>query len=96
MDRPVCLPGQHGTPTTLTALSPQRDHEAIALMDTRVHESGHGTPGCGEPLCELDFEPRDLGCYGCHPGKHVTRQQPHGELVRVMPNDRVANCQAKR
>jgi hypothetical protein len=29
-------------------------------------------------------------------GKDVTRQQPHGEPVRVMKNDRVVDCQVKR
>jgi hypothetical protein len=48
-----------------------------------------------EPLSKLDFELCDLMLYMGHPGKHVTRQQTQSELVRVLKNDRVADCQAK-
>jgi hypothetical protein len=40
-------------------VGPQRDHEAISLIGTRVHSRLKGThraPGFGEPLSELDFE----------------------------------------
>ena len=79
-------------------VGPQRDHEAITLIDTWVHsglKSSHRAAGFGEPLSKLDFELRDLMRYRCHPGKHVTRQQTQSELVRVMKNDRVADGQVK-
>ena len=61
---------------------------------TRVNSS-HGAPGFGELLSKLDFELCDLvRCMG-HPGQHATRQQTHSELVRVMKNDRVVDCQVK-
>ena len=79
-------------------VGPQRDREAIALVDARIHprlKSSHRAPGSGEPLGKLDFELRDLMRDRGHPGKHVTRQQAQSELVRVMKNDRVVGCQAK-
>ena len=63
-------------------------------MDTRILNSRHRAPGSGEPLRKLDFEPRDLMRRRRDPGQHVTRQQPHGEPVRVMKNDRVVGGQA--
>ena len=79
-------------------VGPQRDHEAITLIDTWVHsrlESSHRAPGLGEPLSKPDLELRDLMRYGCHPGQHVTGQQTQSELVRVMKNDRVVDGQVK-
>jgi len=46
-------------------------------------------------LSKRDFELCDLMRYGCHPGQDVTRQQTQSELVRVMKNDRVVDCQVK-
>ncbi|GAA2432233.1 hypothetical protein GCM10010405_13950 [Streptomyces macrosporus] len=66
-----------------------------AWLHTRL-EGGHRAPGFGEPLGKLDFELCDLMRYGCHTGHDVTRQQTQSELVRVMKNDRVVDCQAKR
>jgi hypothetical protein len=49
----------------------------------------------GEPLGEVDFELRDVVFNRCHPGKHVTRQQPQGELVRVLQDEPIIGCQPK-
>jgi hypothetical protein len=68
------------------------------LIDTWLHsrvKSGHRAPGSGEPSSKLDFELCDPMRHRCHPGHHVTRQQTHSELVRVMKNDRVVDCQVK-
>ena len=46
-------------------------------------------------MSKLDFELCDLMRYRCHPGKHVTWQQTQSDLVRVMKNDRVVDCQVK-
>jgi hypothetical protein len=46
-------------------------------------------------LSKLDFELCDLMRYGCHPGQDVTGQQSQGELVGVMKDDRVVDCQVK-
>ncbi|MGN9784535.1 hypothetical protein ACTMTF_24075 [Nonomuraea sp. ZG12] len=65
-------------------------------MDTWRHprlKGGHGAPGLGEPLSELDLEPQDLiACMG-HPGEHVTGQQTQSELVRVVKDDGVVDRQ---
>jgi hypothetical protein len=68
------------------------------LVDAWLHsrlESSHRALGFGEPLSKLDFEPCDLMRHRCHPGQDVTRQQTQSELVRVMKNDRVVDCQVK-
>ena len=78
--------------------SPQRDHEAVTLVDARLHswlKSSHRALGLGEPLSKLDFELRDLMRYMGHPGQDVTRQQTQSEFVRVMKNDRVVDSQVK-
>ena len=80
-------------------VGPQRDHEAVTLVDARLHagiESGHRAAGCGEPLGKLDFEGRGLMRDGCHPGQDVTGQQAHGDPVRVVQNDRVVDGQTER
>jgi len=46
-------------------------------------------------LSKVDFELCDLSGYGCHSGQDITRQQTQSELVRVMKNDRVVDCQVK-
>jgi hypothetical protein len=79
-------------------VGPQRDHEAITFIDAWLHprlKGSHRRPGFGEPLSKLDFELQILMRYGCHPGQDVTRQQTQSELVRVMQNDRVVDCQIK-
>jgi hypothetical protein len=75
---------------------PQRDHEAIALMDTRAHATlkrRDGAPGFGEPLRERNFELCPLKLSMCHAGKHVTREQAQRELVRILQHDRVVDGQ---
>src|ERR1700760_1256242 len=60
-------------------VGPERDHEAVTLIDPRVHaglESRHRAAGRGELLGNLNFELCDLICHRCHPGQRVTRQQP--------------------
>jgi hypothetical protein len=47
-------------------------------------------------LSNLDFEPCNLTACMCDSGKDVTREQAHREHVRVVKNDRVADCQVKR
>ena len=77
-------------------VGPKRDHEAITLIDARLHsrlKSSHRTPGFREPLSKLDLELRDLLRHRCHPGQDVTGQQTQRELVRVMKNDRVVDSQ---
>ena len=78
-------------------VGPQRDHEAITLIDAWVHSGlkcGDRAPGIGEPLSKLDFEfVRPSECYRCHPGKYVTWQQAQSELVRVVNNARVLDGQ---
>jgi hypothetical protein len=79
-------------------MGPQRDHEAITLIDAWLHstlKSSHRTSGIEELLSKLEFELCDLMRYRCHPGQDVTRQQTQSELVRVMKNDRLIGCQAK-
>ena len=80
-------------------VGPQRDHEAVTLVDARLHsrlKRSHRALGFGEPLRKLDFELCDLLPDRCDSGKDVTRQQAHRELVRVVKNDRVVDRQAKR
>ena len=80
-------------------VGPQRDHEAVTLVDARLHsrlERSHGALGFGEPLRKLDLELRDLLRRRCDPGKDVTRQQAQREPVRVVKNDRVVDRQAER
>ena len=79
-------------------VGPQRDGEAVTLVDAWLHpglKRGRRAPGLGQQLGKLDFELRDLMLDRCHPGKHVTRPQTQGELVRVMKNDRVIDRQPK-
>ena len=74
-------------------VGPQRDHEAVTLIDARLHprvESGHRAPGLGEPLSKLDLELCDLLRHRCHPGQDVTRQQTQSQLVRVVDDDGTA------
>lgn len=88
------LPSGHGF-----VVGPQREHEAVALMDAWLHsrvESRHRAPGFGEPLSKVYFELRDLIRHRCHPGQDVTGQQTQSELVRVVENGRVVDCQAER
>jgi len=59
-----------------------------------AQESPQGNPIC-EPLSKLDFELCDLIRHSCHPGQDVTRQQTHGQPVRVVKHDYVVNSQAK-
>jgi hypothetical protein len=69
------------------------------LVDARLHsrlQSSHRAPGFGEPLSKVDLELRDLVRYRCDSGKDVTGQQSQSELVRVVKNDRVVDCQVKR
>jgi hypothetical protein len=47
-------------------------------------------------LSKVDFELCGLMRYVCDSGKDVTRQQAQSELVRVVKNDRVVDCQAER
>ena len=80
-------------------VGPQRDREAVTLVDARLHprlERSHRALGFGEPLSELDFELCDLVPDRCDPGKDVARQQPQRELVRVVKNDRVVDRQVER
>src|SRR5262249_7238712 len=71
------VPGRHGL-----VIGPQRDHEAVALVNawpyTRLQGS-HRAPDLSEPLRKIDFELRHLLRRGCHPGKHVTGQQAKSE-----------------
>jgi len=48
-----------------------------------------------EPLSKFDLELCDLMRHRCNPGQNVTGQQTQRELVRVMKNDRVVDCQVK-
>jgi hypothetical protein len=78
---------------------PQRDLEAVTLIDPRLHsrlKSRDRAPDCGEPLSKLHFESCDLMSYRCHPGQHVSRQQSQRELVRVLQHDRVVDGQITR
>ncbi len=80
-------------------VGPQRDHEAVTLVDAGLHsrlKSSHRALGSGEPLSKVDFELCHLMRYMCDPGKDVTGQQAQSELVRVVKNDRVVDCQVKR
>jgi len=47
-------------------------------------------------LRKLDFEPCHLIRKRRDSGKDITRQQTHGEPVRVVKNDGVIDCQVKR
>jgi hypothetical protein len=80
-------------------VGPQRDGEAITLINARLYsgfQSSHRAPGFGEPLGKLDLELRGLMRCRCDSGKDVTRQQAHSEPVRIVKNDRVVGGQAKR
>jgi hypothetical protein len=80
-------------------MGPERDREAIACVNPRLDsglESSDRTPRFGEPLSKLDFERCNLMAYIRDPGKDVTGQQAHSELVRGVQNDRVINAQTKR
>jgi hypothetical protein len=50
----------------------------------------------GQPLRKLDFEPCCRVRFMRDTGKYVTRQQAQSEPVRVVKDDRVVDCQAKR
>jgi len=56
---------------------------------------GNRARGIGEPLSKVDFELGNLMPYMSHSGKDVARQQTHGELVRIVKNDRVVNRQVQ-
>jgi hypothetical protein len=67
-------------------------------MDARLYsgfQSAHRAPGFGESLRELDLELSDLMRSRCDSGKDVTRQQAHGDPVRIVKNDRVVHGQVK-
>ena len=84
---------------TRFVVGPQRDHEAVTLVDPRLYswlKSTHRRPGFGEPLSKLDLELGALLAYLCNSGKDVTRQQTECELVRVVKNDGVVDRQVKR
>jgi hypothetical protein len=80
-------------------VGPQRDHEAVTLVDARLRsrlKSSQGAFGFGEPLGKLGFELCDVLPLRCDSGKDVARQHAHHKLVRVLTNDRVADRQVKR
>jgi len=68
-------------------------------MDPRLYpgfQSSHRALGFGEPLGKLDLELGGLMRCRCDSGKDVTRQQPHGEPVRIVNNDRIVDDQTER
>jgi len=78
---------------------PKRHCEAVTLVDARLHsrlKNSHRALSFGELLSKVDFELCDLMRQRCDSGKDVTRQQAQNELVRVVKNDRVIDCQVKR
>ena len=81
-------------------VGPQRDREAVAHIDTRLHpriKLGHGAIGFGEPPSDLDLERRACPMrYRRDPRKHTTGQQAHREAVRVVKNNRVFDLQVQR
>jgi hypothetical protein len=82
----------------MCVVGPQRDHEAVSLVDERPDprlKRTHRALRFGEPLRKVDFELCDLMRERCDSGKDVARQQAHRELVRVAENDRVVDCQTK-
>jgi hypothetical protein len=58
-------------------VGPQRDDEAVTLVDAWLHsrlQGRHRTLVVGEPLSELDFEWGDVMPYMRHSGKDIARQ----------------------
>jgi hypothetical protein len=79
-------------------VGPQRDHEAITLIDAWLHsrlKSSHRTLRFREPLSKIDLELCDLTRHRCNPRQNITEQQRQSELVRVIKNDHVVDRQVK-
>ena len=84
---------------TRLVVGPQRDREAVTLVDARLHariERGHRALGFGEPLSKLDLELGDLLRRVRDAGEDVARQQAQREPVRVVKHDRIVDRQAER
>jgi hypothetical protein len=80
-------------------VGPERNRETVALVDVRRHprvESSCGALGLGKPAGKLDLELGYVLRRGRDPGEGVAGQESHRELVRVLENDRIIDCQAKR
>ncbi|WP_344319715.1 hypothetical protein, partial [Actinocatenispora thailandica] len=79
-------------------VGPQRDREPVPRVHPRLHPAiGNRDRAAGrrEPLRELDLERCGPVRRRRHLGQHVARQQPQGQPVRVLQDDRVVDPQAQ-
>lgn len=77
-------------------VGPQRDGEAIALVDARFGRGLQGRHGClsgDELLRELKLERGHFLAHGCDPSEYITRQETQRELVRVLDDSHVPDGQ---
>jgi hypothetical protein len=85
--------------TGMQPLERLRDHEAVPLVDTRLHsglKARHRGLDLTKPLSDLEFGLERLDPPECHSGKDVARQQAQSELVRIVKNPRLGGCQIQR
>jgi hypothetical protein len=67
-------------------------------MDTRFHpalETRHGAVDLRKPSSDLELGLEVLKPDERHSGENVARQQPQGELVRVLQDPRIRDCQTQ-
>lgn len=79
-------------------VSPQRQSEAVRLVDARLDSrigSGHGTRHRVEAFRQLDLERGDLATRMGHTGDDVTGHQTSRERVRVVKDDSMVGGQAQ-
>src|SRR5262245_53612018 len=77
---------------------PERHREAVTLISAWLHSrvrSGNRALGVGELSSKVDFERRNLMPYMGDSSKDVAWKQTQGELVRVLHDDHVVNCQGE-
>src|SRR5438132_6220798 len=80
----------------MLVVGPKRDREPVPLIDTRLHsrlKTRHGALYLSKPSSNLNFSLELLEPGECHSGKDVARQQAQSELVRIVQNPRVGDCQ---
>jgi hypothetical protein len=77
---------------------PEREQESVPRIDTRFHsglETRRGALEFSKPSSnlELGLEPVIPG--DCHSGEDVARQQSQRELVRILQDSCIGDCQAE-
>jgi hypothetical protein len=80
-------------------IPPERQDETIALVRLRCHtriEDCHRAPRSGEALGKVDLELGVMAPDGSNSREDIAGQQAHGELVRIVDDNRMLDWHSQR